>query len=146
MAKENLIYNSFRLNMNNPQHVKINNVLKNLNSKIYKSRNQFIADAVEFYIEHYGEEGFLEREEEQDMQFVTRKEMDAIRMELIDIAMTEARKEVIKILGGVVSGMQVVKPAPGSSTADNVPEQQDDEVVSEWAARYMINEEGESQL
>ena len=146
MAKENLIYNSFRLNMNNPQHVRINNVLKNLNSKIYKSRNQFIADAVEFYIEHYGEEGFLEREEEQDMQFVTRKEMDAIRMELIDIAMTEARKEVIKILGGVVSGMQVVKLAPGSSTADNVPEQQDDEVVSEWAARYMINEEGESQL
>lgn len=144
MAKENLIYNSFRLNMNNPQHVKINNVLKNLNSKIYKSRNQFIADAVEFYIEHYGEEGFLEREEEQEIQFVTRKEMDAIRMEMINIAMTEARKEVIKILGGVVSGMQAVKPAQGSSTAGNVPDQQDDEVVSEWAARYMMNEEGEN--
>ncbi len=144
MAKENLIYNSFRLNMNNPQHVKINNVLKNLNSKIYKSRNQFIADAVEFYIEHYGEEGFLEREEEQEMQFITRKEMDAIRMELIGTAMTEARKEVIKILGGVVSGMQVVKPAPGSSTVSNLPEQHEDEVVSEWAARYMMNEEGEN--
>ena len=48
MEKENLVYNSFRLNMNNPQHVKINNVLKNLNPKIFKSRNQFIADAEVF--------------------------------------------------------------------------------------------------
>ena len=54
MAKDNLITNTFRLNMNNPTHVKINNVLKNLNPKIYKSRNQFLIDAAVFFIEHYG--------------------------------------------------------------------------------------------
>ena len=36
---------SVRLNMNNPQHVKINNVLQNLDSNIFKSKNQFIIDA-----------------------------------------------------------------------------------------------------
>ena len=41
---------SVRLNMNNPQHVKINNVLQNLDSNIFKSKNQFIIDACQFYI------------------------------------------------------------------------------------------------
>lgn len=144
MARENLIYNSFRLNMNNPQHVKINNVLKNLNPKIFKSRNQFIADAVEFYSEHYGDESFIEHNEEHDIQFVTREEIEEIKTELIDIAMTEARKEVIRLLGGVISGMQVLNPATNSNVAISVPEQQDDEVVSEWALKCMNNEEGEN--
>lgn len=144
MARENLIYNSFRLNMNNPQHVKINNVLKNLNPKIFKSRNQFIADAVEFYSEHYGDESFIEHYKEHEIQFVTQEEIEEIKTELIDIAMTEARKEVIRLLGGVISGMQVLNPATNSNVPISVPEQQDDEVVSEWALKCMNNEEGEN--
>ncbi len=144
MAKENLVYNSFRLNMNNPQHVKINNVLKNLNSKIFKSRNQFIADAVEFYSEHYGDESFIENNEEHQIQFVTREEIEKIKIELIDIAMTEARKEVIRLLGGVISGMQVLNPVSNSNVEISEPEQQDDEVISEWALKCMNNEEGEN--
>lgn len=144
MARENLIYNSFRLNMNNPQHVKINNVLKNLNPKIFKSRNQFIADAVEFYSEHYGDESFIEHKKEHEIHFVTREEIEEIKTELIDIAMTEARKEVIRLLGGVISGMQVLNPATNSNVPISVTEQQDDEVVSEWALKCMNNEEGEN--
>ena len=36
---------SVRLNMSNPQHVKINDVIQNLDPKIFKSKNQFIIDA-----------------------------------------------------------------------------------------------------
>lgn len=50
---------SVRLNMNNPQHVRINNVIQNLDPKIFKSKNQFIIDACKFYIDHYGEEEFI---------------------------------------------------------------------------------------
>ena len=71
MAKDNLITNTFRLNMNNPTHVKINNVLKNLNPKIYKSRNQFLIDAAVFFIEHYGDESFMECKEVEEIHFVT---------------------------------------------------------------------------
>ena len=35
---------SVRLNMSNPQHVKINDVIQNLDPKIFKSKNQFIID------------------------------------------------------------------------------------------------------
>ena len=37
---------SVRLNMSNPQHVKINDVIQNLDPKIFKSKNQFIIDVV----------------------------------------------------------------------------------------------------
>ena len=42
---------SVRLNMSNPQHVKINDVIQNLDPKIFKSKNQFIIDAIQFYID-----------------------------------------------------------------------------------------------
>ena len=50
---------SVRLNMSNPQHVKINDVIQNLDPKIFKSKNQFIIDAIQFYIDNYGKETFL---------------------------------------------------------------------------------------
>lgn len=49
---------SVRLNMSNPQHVKINDVIQNLDPKIFKSKNQFIIDAIQFYIDNYGKETF----------------------------------------------------------------------------------------
>ena len=60
MAKQNMVCATFRLNMDNPQHVKINEVIKRLNPKIYKSKNQFLIEAALFYIEHYGEEDLAE--------------------------------------------------------------------------------------
>lgn len=46
---------TFRLNLLNPQHAKINEVIKGLNPNIYKSKNQFLIEACEFYIDHYGD-------------------------------------------------------------------------------------------
>ena len=40
---------SVRLNMSNPQHVKINDVIQNLDPKIFKSKNQFIIDGTKVY-------------------------------------------------------------------------------------------------
>ena len=44
--------------MHNPDHVLINNVIQNLDPKIFKSKNQFILDACKFYIDNYGSETF----------------------------------------------------------------------------------------
>ena len=60
---------SVRFNMNNPQHVKINNVLQNLDPNIFKSKNQFIIDACQFYIDHYGEEQFMEKKERKRVRY-----------------------------------------------------------------------------
>jgi len=143
MAKDNLITNTFRLNMNNPTHVKINNVLKNLNPKIYKSRNQFLIDAAVFFIEHYGDESFMERKEDEEIHFVTQDELEVIKKEMIQNAMTEARREVIHLLGGVIAGAKNVNQEANNNITSSVPLQQDDEVISDYALKCMNYGEGE---
>ena len=94
---------SVRLNMSNPQHVKINDVIQNLDPKIFKSKNQFIIDAIQFYIDNYGKETFvIKKKEKERAEYIRSEDIDDIKEEVIEAATNEARKEVIKLLGGVM--------------------------------------------
>ena len=132
---------SVRLNMNNPQHVKINNVLQNLDPNIFKSKNQFIIDACQFYIDHYGEEKFMEKKERKRESFISVEDIDEIKTELIEVAMNEARKEVIKLLGGVISGMNVgqsvVRPSTYIKDEEPTEDVMDDADVAGLAMSWM---------
>ena len=132
---------SVRLNMNNPQHVKINNVLQNLDPNIFKSKNQFIIDACQFYIDHYGEEQFMEKKERKRESFISVEDIDEIKAELIEVAMNEARKEVIKLLGGVISGMNVgqsvIRPSTYNKDEEPTEDVMDDEDVAGLAMSWM---------
>ena len=102
---------SVRLNMSNPQHVKINDVIQNLDPKIFKSKNQFIIDAIQFYIDNYGKETFvIKKKEKERAEYIRSEDIDDIKEEVIEAATNEARKEVIRLLGGVISGMNVGQP------------------------------------
>lgn len=101
MARRHIMESTFRLNLLNPQHAKINEVIKGLNPKIYKSKNQFLIEACEFYIDHYGEDDIPSKEEKRYEQFVTRDEIEKIKKEIEYSAMSEARKEVISVHGKV---------------------------------------------
>lgn len=76
MARRHIMESTFRLNLLNPQHAKINEVIKGLNPKIYKSKNQFLIEACEFYIDHYGEDDIPSKEEKRyallNKQFIRR--------------------------------------------------------------------------
>lgn len=88
---------SVRLNMSNPQHVKINDVIQNLDPKIFKSKNQFIIDAIQFYIDNYGKETFvIKKKEKERAEYIRSEDIDDIKEEVIEAATNEARKEVIK--------------------------------------------------
>lgn len=132
---------SVRLNMNNPQHVKINNVLQNLDPNIFKSKNQFIIDACQFYIDHYGEEQFMEKKERKGESFISVEDIDEIKAELIEVAMNEARKEVIKLLGGVISGMNVsqsvIRPSTYNKDEEPTEDVMDDADVAGLAMSWM---------
>ena len=82
MARRHIMESTFRLNLLNPQHAKINEVIKGLNPKIYKSKNQFLIEACEFYIDHYGEDDIPSKEEKRYEQFVTRDEIEKIKKEI----------------------------------------------------------------
>lgn len=138
MARENLVFNSLRLNMNNPQHVKINEILCSIDKDVCKSKNQFIIDAIEFYIENFGKEVLIK--EDNSTRYVTTEELEKIKQEIMEAAMTEARREVIRVLGTAVSGSRVTESVARAEVVNSEHEQeapQDDEVVSGLATSWM---------
>ena len=75
---------SVRLNMSNPQHVKINDVIQNLDPKIFKSKNQFIIDAIQFYIDNYGKETFvIKKKENERAEYIRSEDIEDIKEAVI---------------------------------------------------------------
>ena len=123
---------SVRLNMSNPQHVKINDVTK----------NQFIIDAIQFYIDNYGKETFvIKKKEKERAEYIRSEDIDDIKEEVIEAATNEARKEVIRLLGGVISGMNVGQPvimqAANSEAQEPTEDVMDDVDVAGLAMGWM---------
>lgn len=89
-----------RLSYGNPEHVKIMDILDDLNLDVHKSRNQFIINAILFYVDAikndtltYAEE---RRQKEMEERFVTQDEMQKFS----DKVKTELYEEMIKFLAG----------------------------------------------
>ena len=133
---------TIRLNMHNPDHVLINNVIQNLDPKIFKSKNQFILDACKFYIDNYGSETFIAKKKENERaEYIRSADIEDIKTEVIEAAINEARKEVIKLLGGVISGMNVGQPvimqAANSEAQEPAEDVMDDADVAGLAMGWM---------
>ena len=133
---------TIRMNMNNPDHVLVNNVIQNLDPSIFKSKNQFILEACKFYIDNYGKDTFIAKKKEKERaEFIRSEDIEEIKTEMIEAAISEARKEVIRLLGGVISGMNVsqstvraVAEVPEEEISDDV---MDDEDVAGLAMGWM---------
>ena len=133
---------TIRLNMHNPDHVLINNVIQNLDPKIFKSKNQFILDACKFYIDNYGSETFIAKKKDNERaEYIRSEDIDDIKEEVIEAATNEARKEVIKLLGVVISGMNVGQPvimqAANSEAQEPTEDVMDDADVAGLAMGWM---------
>ena len=133
---------TIRLNMHNPDHVLINNVIQNLDPKIFKSKNQFILDACKFYIDNYGSETFIAKKKDNERAgYIRSADIEDIKTEVIEAAINEARKEVIRLLGGVISGMNVGQPvimqAANSEAQEPAEDVMDDADVAGLAMGWM---------
>ena len=99
MAKSNICYHNVRLNIDNEQHCRVHKILAELNKEIHKSVNQFIVDAVDFYIRSLNDESFVrETERQKDAGYITRDDLDGIREELKN----EVRSDIIMLLGAAL--------------------------------------------
>lgn len=143
MALDHIIKHSCRFNIKNPQHKKVNDVLVNLSPEVCKSKSQFLINAAEYYIDHFGKEAFIENSRD-DSPYVTKSELKAIEERTIETAVTEARNEVIRLLGGALSGVVNVAPPPQRVEAkiEEPEEAEDDEAVLDYALSYMPEMEG----
>lgn len=104
MAKnsDNLIYFTLRLNLDNPQHMKVGKVLKNLNPKQYKSVNKYMIDAIEFFIDHGNDDYYEEFVEPDKCRFVRKEDFDSLQEKICEKAIMSAKDEIIRLLGDIV--------------------------------------------
>ena len=94
---------SYRTYLDNPQHVKINQILQNLDKINYKSKNKFISDAIEYYIDHLTSEGVVDVIE--DKRFVTEEEMLQLKKEIQENTISLVKDEIIKSLASIITGV-----------------------------------------
>ncbi len=139
MKNDNIVFRSFRMNMDNPQHVKVNEILCNIDKDVCKSKNQFVIDAIEFYVDHYGKESFT-KNEEGTRHYIRIEDLEKIKAEIEEAVLTESRREVIRILGTAVSGRGIyqstVQPV-NNEPLEIEDDPEDDDVVSGLASSWM---------
>ena len=107
---DNVFFLSVRMNVTNPQHVRIAKVLNELNPDFYKSKNQFVIEALEFYIDNYGSEAFTGKKQESDNEYISRKEFDQLKKDLKNEIIVEAKNEIIRALGSIVMAPAAKQP------------------------------------
>lgn len=102
MAKANICYHNFRLNLDNEQHKRVHWTLAKLNTEIHKSVNQFIVNAVDFYIHSLSDENFMKdmnkQKEKEKVEYLTKDSLKGIQDEM----MNEMKNEVIMLLGAAL--------------------------------------------
>ena len=127
-ADDNVVFCSIRMYLNNPQHLKVAKVLKKVeadrNANNGLTKNQFILDALEYYIDHY----YMA---EEDQAFVTRKELLNMKQEI--------QRELQGMLRmGWMPPYPAVVPtteAPAVNREEHTEESPDDtllDLVSDW--------------
>ena len=68
--------------------------------------------------------------------------MKDIEERTVEAAVTEARNEVIRLLGGVISGCTNLSAIPQRTVAEEVKreeEPQDDDTISDYALSYLMD-------
>lgn len=135
---------TLRLNMEEPKQAEIYQILTSLDKYIYKSQNQFLVDALQFYIEHSGKDMLTQQEQAEQQRYITAEELEQIKKELRGELLEEARRELLKLLGQYAAGAQ--NPMTGQIKAltgqtDEIELENDTEgensVVGNLACRWM---------
>ena len=121
----------------------INNVIQNLDPKIFKSKNQFITGCdVSFTLTIMEVRLLLSKKKDNERaEYIRSADIEDIKAEVIEAAINEARKEVIRLLGGVISGMNVGQPvimqAANSEAQEPTEDVMDDADVAGLAMGWM---------
>lgn len=105
MARKDVEQFNLRLNLNNPNHLKIYRTFQDLNTDIHKSRNNFIIEALLRYINGISEEDLTftgaKKKQEAD-RYVTQSEIAELETRIT----AKVMKEVAEMMGRAALGNQ----------------------------------------
>lgn len=105
MGNPDIASHSLRLNLRNEKHLRVEKALEQINPKIFKSLNEFMIDAIDFYIKYLDGENIAIRADKglQDNQWATKEELE----EMKQVIEKNVREEVIQLLGMALSGQSL---------------------------------------
>lgn len=105
MGNPDVASHSLRLNLRNEKHLRVEKALEQINPKIFKSLNEFMIDAIDFYIKYLDGENIAIRADKglQDNQWATKEELE----EMKQVIEKNVREEVIQLLGMALSGQSL---------------------------------------
>lgn len=119
------MYHNFRLSRRIPSHIRINEILSDLNKDVYRSKNQFIADALEYYINALENDTMTNSENikrQKENIYVTKGELELLKESIKNEVVKEVQKEMISILanftGNIAKGI-----TPDNSENENTEEE-----------------------
>lgn len=128
MAEKDVVRLSLRLNLKNEQHSKIYKVLAALDKDVHKSENQFILNAIDFYIRSFEDDGIMEGLRQKDKPgYVTADDLADMRREIE----SSMKDELIRLLGSAMMG----SPAARGTVSRTEPVQREEtEEINPFAA------------
>ena len=107
MNRENIAHHQIRLNLDDERHLRVNNDIDSINPKLWKSKNQYIIDALDYYGKNFGSVEQQEKEQqERELKF---------RKEVVDDISVIIHKEIASLIGTM---LKTVFIGGGASTAD----------------------------
>lgn len=120
---------SFRVNLNNSDHLKVYRTLMDLNLDIHKSVSSFVVKAILQYINGVSESDLTNngKNKKENLEgYVTRKEIRDIELRI----KAEVMKEVAQLFGNAAMANQtVVTPALVQQMMKMIPEKSEQKVV-----------------
>lgn len=129
---------SLRLSRDNPEHRKVIQFLDEMDVKKYKSKTNFIAQAVSFYIECI-EDGSLEKLKDKNfrkfsMDYVSREELNEKLKNISDTIEKKVYKEIISVVMG--STTRVVQEAVPVRQEPDATEESNDNTLVQDLSKY----------
>ncbi|MCM1497913.1 MAG: hypothetical protein NC124_05550 [Clostridium sp.] len=132
MENRNFARHSIRLNLQNEQHSRIHGILISLDKSIHKSANQFIINAIEFYINSFEDDEIFDKGKSmQRPEYITTEHMAEIRREME----SGLKDEIIRLLGSALISAPIVRAQEGGREITGIIDEKNP-VVSELAGRW----------
>lgn len=107
MAKRDYKIYNFRLNLNNPNHMKIYRVFQDLNKEIHKSQSNFITSAILYYIGAMSDEALIAKKAEEQKNKeapLTKKDLELIEAKIT----ANVLKEVVGYMSKAALSAQIM--------------------------------------
>ena len=122
MEKKDVRHVTVRLSYNSPEHMKIMGILDDLNLAVHKSKNQFIINAITYYVDML-ENGDLTKTAAQEagkVHYVTDHDLETELSKMKSAVRTEIYEDVIRLFGSNLMASKVDMPEPVKAVNEGI--------------------------